>query len=256
MSSRIRTKVAIWFIALGLALSLAVNVAMAVALYGTFVKLHFLRIFPLGHVPPDRAAQNAVAGRPTMAFWGDSRAHFWNKVSLADTVAVHDHSHGAMTSSQLLLQLRSESAARTDFAIVQIGINDLHPLGVLQVYQPRAIEQLRDNVIAIRDALLERSDIVILTTIFPPARVPPARRFAWDPTTLQNLADINDLIRKSTDGKRVVLLDAHTLLSDSENYLDENFADGDFFLHVNPGAYVQLNAALRQLLAQHQSARK
>lgn len=235
-----------------LVLSVATNLVLAKALYDSFAKLHFSRIFPLGYVPEDRPpVGGAVTGR-SIAFWGDSRALFWGKSALSDTLTVHERAHGGITSGQLVLELQTQAPVRTDYAVVQIGINDLHPLGALGAQKQQIIDRLRQNVLLVRDALLARSKVVVLTTLFPPGRVPPSRRLAWDPATLQYVRDVNEFIRRATDGKRVILLDAHALLSDPDAYLADRFVDSDFFLHVNREAYSRLNERLRQLVLEHE----
>lgn len=240
--------------ALLLAVSAGVNIALAKALYDSFIKLHFARIFPLGYVPKDQSSGSTLSYQPTISFWGDSRAYLWEKSALASYMTVHDHSHGGTTSSQLLLSLLTQPITQTDFAVVQIGINDLHPLGGLQVQRNHIIESLRQNILAVRDALLARSKIVVLTTLIPPGRIPLSRRITWDPATLQHISEINEIIRRAADGNRVLVLDAHSLLSDSKAYLADRFADPDFFLHVNRDAYLRLNDQLQQLLRDHRPA--
>lgn len=163
--------------------------------------------------------------------------------------SVLNFAHGSQTSSQVLLQLQSTPVIHTDFAVLQVGINDLHPLGALTEEKDQIIARLRANVLAIRERLLERSDIVVMTTVFPPGRVPMLRRYSWDPQTSRYIQDINNVIREAADDKRVILLDAYALLVDGDAQLIESDADDDFFLHVNPAAYARLNDRLRQIVS-------
>lgn len=188
----------------------------------------------------------ASLGR-SMAFWGDSRSAMWDKTDLQTKWRIVDEAHGATTSSQLRLLLQTLPPSRTDVSVVQIGINDLHPLGALGAHRAEILKQLRLNIVAIRDALLERSDVVIFTTIFPPSPVPVLRRVAWDPLTLQHVREFNEVVRDATDGRRVLLLDAHTILSGADSLLQRQYADSDFFLHVNRNGYAALNAALMRV---------
>jgi lysophospholipase L1-like esterase len=252
MPSSRRLKLMCGLSTLLLVLSVAINLVLTKALYDSFVKLQFARIFPLGYVPVDRPTSGRSATGHSISFWGDSRAFFWDKSALALTLNVYDHTHGGTTSSQLVLQLQTQPPVLTDYAVVQIGINDLHPLGALRGQKQQIVDQLRRNVLAVRDALLARSEVVVLTTLFPPGRVPLSRRIAWDPTMLHYLHEVNEVIRQATDGRRVVLLDAHALLSDPDSYLADRFADSDFFLHVSHEAYLQLNERLRRVVLEHQ----
>lgn len=231
-----------------LAASVVGNVALALALHESFVKLQFSRIFPLGHANESRPAATSAGHERSMAFWGDSRSAMWDKADLQTKWRIVDEAHGGTTSSQLRLLLQTLPPSRTDVSVVQIGINDLHPLGALGVHKAEILKQLRLNIVAIRDALLERSDVVVFTTIFPPGPVPLLRRAAWDPLTLQHVREFNEVIRSATDGRRVLLLDAHALLSGADSLLQQKYADSDFFLHVNREGYAMLSAALMQVL--------
>jgi lysophospholipase L1-like esterase len=237
-------------VGLGLLLlaSLAGNVLLAVALETSFASLQFARIFPLGFLP-DEAPRSTDVGHPSIAFWGDSRARSWAESAALRGRPVLNFAHGAQTSSQLLLQLQTAPSTHSDFAVVQIGINDLHPLGALPATREQVLARLRANIVAIRDLLLQRSDVVVMTTLFPPGQVPLQRRLDWDPQTSQYIRDINTAIRASADGKRVILLDAYELLVDADSRLAEGNADSDFFLHVNSAAYARLNEPLQRILA-------
>jgi lysophospholipase L1-like esterase len=248
-----RSKLVRLAVLVSLLASLVGNVGLALALKDAFDRLHFVRNFPAGYAP-QTSPESPAAGR-SISFWGDSRAFLWDMSTWSRQMAVDNRAHGGMTSSQLVHQLWSESAPRTDYAVVQVGINDLHPLGALVPYKAQILAQLKRNVLAVRDALLARSEIVVLTTLFPPAHVPMARRMAWDPETLRYVDDINDVIRGATDDQRVLLLDAHRLLVGPDAYLAARYVDDDFFLHVNRDAYDLLNQQLGPLLERHPSSR-
>jgi lysophospholipase L1-like esterase len=224
------------------------NVALVLALHASFVKLQFSRIFPLGHANESMSARPPAGLGRSIAFWGDSRSAMWDKAELQTKWRIVDEAHGGTTSSQLRLLLQTLPPNRTDFSVVQIGINDLHPLGALSAHKAEILKQLRLNIVAIREALLERSDVVIFTTIIPPGPVPLLRRAAWDPLTPEYLREFNQVIRDATDGRRVVLLDASAVLSGADARLEQRYADPDFFLHVNREGYATLNAALMQVL--------
>jgi lysophospholipase L1-like esterase len=234
--------------------SVTANAVLAWRLNDAFGDLHFARVFPLGFVPtaPQRSSS---APKRSIAFWGDSRALMWDKAPWVASMGVIDRAHGGATSTQLLYRLRTEEPVRSDYAVLQIGINDLHPLGALAMHRATIAEQLRRNLRAVLDALLARSDVVVLTTLFPPDRTPLSRRAVSDPDLLAHVAEINHLIRQAADGQHVLLLDAHALLQGSDAYLSARYVDSDFYLHVNREAYAVLNQRLEQLLEQHRSSR-
>lgn len=230
--------------------SLCANLWLARELQSAFVKLQLGRIFPLGDADVVRRGGSDGAARPGLDIWGDSRAEMWDVGPLASAWNVRKHGIGGSTSAQLRLQIASSPAPRSAVALVQIGINDLHPLGALPAYRARVLAQLRDSLAAVRSVLLERSDVVVLSTVFPPGPVPWSRRASWDPEVMKEIDQVNEVIRASADGKRVLLLDAHAVLRDADGTLAPEYVDRDFFLHVNARAYARLNAALSQVLAQ------
>jgi hypothetical protein len=231
-----------------LVLSIAANVLLGRALLTSFERVQGARIFPLGYAP-SRAAKAPPTTPGSIAFWGDSRAYMWDPGTLARDRTIANFAHGGQTSSQLLLQLRTTPVLRSTFAVVQIGINDLHPLGAMGSFKPEIVATLRTNIPAIRDALLERSDYVVLTTIFPPSPVPWERKLMWDAQTLALIDEVNAVIRSAADGKRCLLLDADAILRDRNGLLIGSYADSDFFLHVNREAYVRLDAELARIVS-------
>jgi hypothetical protein len=97
-----------------------------------FERLQLARIFPLGYVPEKPRASSAAASAQagaelntegtaeTIAFWGDSRAYLWDTRDLARDRAIEN----------------------------LIGINDLHPLGVLRARKKDIVDGLQANLIA------------------------------------------------------------------------------------------------------------
>ena len=251
MPSSSRSRWVLITLAVLLVVSLGANVIFVKALQQSFEKLQFARIFPLGYAPERAASTPSTAATPaeSIALWGDSRAYLWDTTTLAHGRTVLNFAHGGQTSSQLLLQIMSTPAVHSTYAVVQIGINDLHPLGAMTEERQRVLDALRSNLAAIRDELLKRSDQLVLTTIFPPGPVPLQRRFAWDAHTLATIEDINRLIAEVGNVPRARVLDANALLRDGKGVLASTYADPDFFLHVNREAYARLNAGLAPLLS-------
>lgn len=244
---------------LGLLLSLGTNVLLAQRLQTAFERLHTQRIFPLGHVPAPEVAV-AVPARPAAAglrlgVWGDSRALDWatalghTQAQVLNQAQVFNQAHGSQTSAQTLLQLQIEPRQQVDVALLQVGINDLHPLGALGSLGEAARQQLHHNLRSLRDELLKTSHTVVLSTIVLPGPVPWARRPGWDPQTTAHIQAANALLHTLADGERVHLLDAAGLLGQSPTALDGSYLSADFFLHLNAAAYARLNAALAQILA-------
>jgi hypothetical protein len=179
--------------------------------------------------------------------WGDSRAQSWEFGAAFPGASIQVFAHGGQTSAQVLLQLKSSRLPRARISIVQVGINDLHPFGALYSNPPdarRAVSKLIDNIREIRDSLMATSNLVVLTTVFPPGHVPPVRMLLWDPNTLGYLAQVNDSIRAMAIPGRVWVFEANSVLADRDGFLAIKYVDKDFFLHVNSAAYADLTRAL------------
>ena len=236
---------------LGLVLltSLAANAWLLGQAREGFAKLHFVRVFPLGFVQPRAEPAPSTPTSVAIVVRGDSRAADWAAQLSERRSDVLNRAHGAQTSMQALLQLRSEPPLAAQVTVLQVGINDLHPLGTMPRLRERVTQQLHGNLRAMRDELLARSRTVVLSTIVPPGPVPWDRRFDWDPATLDEVRAANQTLRALADGDRVLLLDAAALLADERGLLDPRHVSPDFFLHLNEGAYALLNAELDRLLA-------
>lgn len=226
-----------------LAVSLAANLALAIQLHEAFGRLHFARIFPLGYAPRAVAPDSDAA----IAFYGDSRALHW-AISRRSKQAVLNLAHGGQTSAQLRLQLATEPAVTAPWAVVQVGINDLHPLAAVAADRAEVKTALIDNLEAILGQLEERSENVILTTIIPPSTTPLLRKPVTASDLVDLVADVNARIGTFASRPRVRLLDGAALLGTENGLLNPRFVDEAFFLHLNPLAHEVLDEELDRLL--------
>ncbi|HKS58878.1 MAG TPA: SGNH/GDSL hydrolase family protein [Steroidobacteraceae bacterium] len=233
--------------------SVALNVVLIYSLIDAFRSVQVARIFPLGFAEdsqrsePERAAGD---GRPVFELIGDSRAYLWQTNSWNKSFRVVNHAHGGQTSRQVLLQLREMPRIAVAVSVVQVGINDLHPLGVMPEDADRVVAALQENLREIVAALLARSDVVVVTTIFPAGEVPLRRQLVWSEATRARIVEVNAaLAALAASSDRVIVLDAYSLLrSQDQDQLRAQYADHDFFLHVNAAAYATLNEELAKLL--------
>jgi len=161
---------------------------------------------------------------------------------------VHDLAHGSITSGQLVLELQTQAPVPTDYAVVQIGINDLHPLARSARRSSRSSTGSGRTSCSSGDALLARSKVVVLTTLFRPVACPCRAASPGTRQPCNTCATSTKSYARPPTASAVILLDAHALLSDADSYLADRFVDSDFFLHVNGEAYSRLNERLRQLV--------
>jgi hypothetical protein len=245
MTAWIRGRVRFWLIAFSVAANLVVMLLLAHGLFTAYSKLQYARVFPSGGpVARSMGGFPASADMPTIGFWGDSRSLDWARYFGRRAFPVLDRSVGGQTSAQLLNSLRVAPVPKVRVSIVQVGINDLHSMRALPVPPAVVISSLKTNLSGIRDALQERSEVVVMSTIFPPGRVPFYRIPVWHPQTLDAIGVVNDYIRSLAIPGRVLILDAD-VLADSSGYIEQKFRSRDgFFLHVNELAYAMLEERL------------
>lgn len=237
-----------FIICLGLLLaSLGANIVFIKTSIRLFKKLQLSRIYPVGYIrndtAPDINASTARSTREKLLFLGDSRIEMWDRSAFsANKYIVKNIGHGGQTSAQVLMQLQTEMIPEFDWAIVQVGINDIHPLGAFAGLKRDILRNLNSNIADITKILTADNGKVILTTIFPPSKPPLNRRLFWDEKTRDIIKQVN-LFLKETEirGETVFVVDAHRLLADDTGWLDTRYRDSDFFLHVNPSAYTMLN---------------
>ena len=245
---RLRRQSLVLGIVAGIALlSIGANLWFAHRLQQAFAELQWARIFPVG-IPAADAPRAPPSGKPRLALYGDSRALLWNTASLAGQFEIVNLAQGAQTSAQLVLQLAARPPVESDWALVEIGINDLHPLGVFAGREALIEDQLADNLTTVVRTLETRSRCVAIVTILPPGPVPLERRATWSPGTLAAIEAANQVIHRLADGERVFVFDGAALLSDEAHGLAVPYRTPDAFLHLNEAGYDVLNRGLQRIL--------
>ena len=241
-----------WIVAAVALLSIGGNFWLAGRLQQAFADLQWARVFPVG-VPPDDVAAPPLSGKPRLVLYGDSRALHWQTAPFAGRFQIVNLAQGAQTSAQLVLQLATRPPVTGDWALVEIGINDLHPLGVFAGREALIETRLADNLATIVRTLKARSRCLALVTILPPGPVPLERRATWSPRTLDAIAAANQVLRRLADGQRVLLFDGATLVSDEAHWLATPYRTPDAFLHLNEAGYDVLNRGLQRILVNNRT---
>ncbi|MEM7763809.1 MAG: SGNH/GDSL hydrolase family protein [Pseudomonadota bacterium] len=242
-------------LALALMLSVLVGatgvvVVLLKMLGNSFADIHTGRIFPLGErvdYTTIGAANTPAPGGACVAFYGDSRAYHWAKYVDSNTdVSIANLAEGGRTTAQqlLLLPFAETSGEKYPMAVLQVGINDLHPLGALSEMQRRkARENTKTHIAEIVRRLTLQAETVVVTTVFPPGPTPLSRAPFWDDATLTYIRELNAQIR-AIDG--VVVMESGNVLAQPENtdLIRSGFLADDFYLHVNEAAYSALTRVL------------
>jgi len=96
--------------------------------------------------------------------------------------------------------------------------------------------------------LIKHNYKIILSTLYPPNTAPISRKLFWPEDFKSIFDEINTFITKQ-ENSHITVLDAFSILKqDSSYYLQEDYIDDDFFLHINETAYKKLSLHLNKIL--------
>lgn len=227
--------------------SVLINCIAFYYIYNSFTKLQYSRIFPLGFNPSAQAvSRKEIKRNDTLLMIGDSRVAMWPKQYISKEI--YNIAHGGQTSSQVLLQLQGEKLSNKGVAFLQVCINDIHSIKAIPDLKKQVMAQCKNNIVRITELLTVQGYKVILSTLYPPDTPPLSRKLFW-PEDFKNIFDEINTFIKSQENNNVFVLDAFSLLKQTENYyLKEEYIDDDFFLHINESAYKKLSIELYKML--------
>jgi lysophospholipase L1-like esterase len=203
------------------------------------------RLNPLGLSDFDSDASAADDDRPLVLFYGDSRARAWPAPAL-DGVQFENRGINGHSSVQSLLRFDSHvPPLQPDIVIIQVGINDLTAIASL----PREAGQLTratgDNIVSMVEQSRAQGATVVVTTIFPPGRIPLARMPFWSDDIASAIAKVNERLRGlAADG--VIVFDTVPVLAGEDGRVLPRYARDE--LHLNEAGYEALNDALLPML--------
>ena len=251
--SKFSNKLIIAFLTILITVSLTINMLMFTKLTISFKKLQFQRIFPIGYDAEweknsyltDTKNQEEKNG---IVLLGDSRAQMWDTSTLNE-YQFYNRAHGGQTSSQVLFQIKEYPLPKAKWVILQVGINDLHPIGTIPEKKQRIIQQCKDNINEITKILLLNKYKIILTTLFPISDIPWDRLHLWDDKTAEIIMDVNHHLKQIGCMENVILLDAYEMLVSPGGKLNREYVDSDFFLHLNHKGYHLLNKKIKDFVA-------
>jgi lysophospholipase L1-like esterase len=229
--------------------SLAANFVLYRQTIETYTELQRVRLDPnYGKVfePANAGLPSVPAGQKRLVLFGDSRISMWNPPLQVPGFQFVNRGVGGETTGEMLLRLdRDVIALKPDVVVIEMGINDLKTLGVFPGREGEIINSFQRNADLILERLRSRKIEVVLLTVFPPARVPIARRMLWSDATRAAVADFNRrALGLHLPG--VLVIDCDPALADGARLRSEYMLDT---LHLNPAGYAALNRVVEPVLA-------
>jgi len=215
-----------------------------------YLQLNETRLDPLGlsYYPSGTNNQQKFVDtdRITVVFFGDSRAADWSSPDLPQFEFIN-RGIGAQTSTQVLQRFDHHLKPLTPrVVIVQVGINDLKAIPLFPERKEAIIDSCKTNIRQIVQQSVDVGATVILTTIFPVGKIPPARRLFWSSDVASAVNEVNSYIY-SLEAQNVIIFDAYSMLADSDGSTRDKYVND--FLHLNETGYAALNSELVHILA-------
>lgn len=238
-----------------LAASIAANMLLVGEATRDYRRISDTRLDPYGlkhpDFPPDRSAPASStspgagsAALPVVLFFGDSRAKQWPFPAVAGYRFVN-RGIGDQTTEQVRGRFDAHVAPLSPrVVLVEAGINDLKAIPLLPYRREEIVADCKANLRQIVRRARDGGAVVIVSTIFPPGKVPLERRTVWSPEVEKAVEEVNAEIR-GWAGEGVFVLDGWKLLEDHGKLRDGYGVDT---LHLSARGYEVLNAELTKLL--------
>jgi lysophospholipase L1-like esterase len=247
-------------LAIVLGVSLAFNVMLFKVSRFLYLQINALQLDPLNIAAYSPVGPESLTSNPQklrLVFFGDSRAYQWPEPSGLSRFEFINRGIGGQTSTQVAERFDNHiTPLQPDILVVQVCINDLYAIPLLPELKSFIIANCKANLERIVAEALKQDIIVILTTIFPPSELSPARHVLWS----GNPDDINEAIEEvntfiySLQGERVVILDTASILADKNGVARAEYYSQDF-VHLNEAGYEALNRKLISILTELERAK-
>lgn len=184
-------------------------------------------------------------------FWiiGDSRAANW-EISQLGFINIKSCNLGirGQTSRQVLERFKNDlDRSRPYCILIQVGINDLKCIGLLE--DESITHNCTLNILQILETCKSQEIKVIFSSIFPLGDIELFRRPFWEPTTIDSLISVNNIIRDYCQDSGFIYFDTYKLL---ENQISPGIVYKEYqqdFLHINADGYKHISVCLEDLLS-------
>jgi len=243
-------RIVIALLSFALLISVATNLLLFDRGRQYYLQLNATRLDPLGlsyYATEIDQQPTAIPFQKRVVFFGDSRAADWVVPTSLNQFQFINRGVGAQTSAQALERINDHiEPLQPQVVIVQVGINDLKTIPIFPNQKESIIASCQANIKQIVYECVELDAIVILTTIFPPGRVPLERRLFWSDDVAEAVKEVNDFIY-SLEGKNIIVFDATAVLTDESGIVQQEYSRD--LLHLTDAGYDALNEELVHVLA-------
>lgn len=227
-----------------LSISLGFNGKLVLDRIQFYGKLGLTRLDPLGNIyfPFDHDE-----GPVDVVFIGDSRASHWPAPISIDDIQYANRGVGGQTSTQVAQRFEeSVYPVQPKVIVIQICINDLKMVPFLRGIEAEIIEHCKSNILEMIELADEINAHVVVTQIFPLARVTWTDRLYYGEEIDDAIDEVNRFLL-SLDADHVTYLETSSILADSSGRMKEEYALD--FLHLSDSGYAALNRELVPILA-------
>ncbi|MDY6940529.1 MAG: GDSL-type esterase/lipase family protein [Cyanobacteriota bacterium] len=238
------------FIVLFLSLigSVALNFILFNAANSYYRQVNDTRLDPLGLdvYPSAENSPKQTSDRPTVVFFGDSRAASWPVPAQIDRFEFINRGIGAQTTAQVIQRYdRHVAPLNPDILVVQVGVNDLKTIPLFPKRKDEIIDRCKANIQTIIAEARQQNATIIISTIFPLGKLPVERQFFWSEEVDLAIKEVNEFIEGLAASDVLIFPTQPILAGDRAVVKDEYQFD---FLHVNETGYEALNQQLVPLL--------
>ncbi|MGB1311756.1 MAG: SGNH/GDSL hydrolase family protein [Leucothrix sp.] len=233
-----------------LALTLGTSLVLNYFFYQkAFIPLQLAKLDPVGiGYYPELKTQEKSENKPSIMFYGDSRALSWAPFKTTDYQFIN-RAIGNQTSTQILQRFDKHVAIhQPDLILVQMCVNDLKMIPTFPNKRDSIIQNCKDNIQALIQKARRLESTVVLSTVFPLGDISIFRKALGitEAPIIDGIAQINAFINAQV-AEDVVIFDSYTLLAGSSAKINPAYSRD--WLHLNEQGYALLNKHLQGFLA-------
>ena len=227
-----------------LAIGLGTSVVLNYFLYHkAFVPLQLSKLDPAGVGYYSSEPIEKSADKPTIMFYGDSRALSWPFYKTDDYQFIN-RAIGNQTSVQILQRFDQHvTPHQPQLLLVQMCVNDLKMIPLFPKKRDSIVQNCKDNIQLLINKARQINSKVALTTVFPLGDISIVRKAfgTTEPPIINGIQQINTFIQAQAAAD-VVIFDSYDLLVGENRKINPAYSRD--WLHLNAKGYEYLNTNL------------